>query len=404
MLFKLAWRNLWRNSNRTLITVASVFFAVVLSVYISAIQRGAMQNLVKGVVGFYTSYIQVHKSGYFNDQTLDNVLELNDSLVSAIKAQQNVGHVSPRLETFALGSSGDNTEGCMVAGILPSEEKYLIQLSRKVTAGTYMADKDTGLMVAEGLARKLNLHINDTIVLLGQGYQGVTAVGKYAVKTILSFGSPQLNSHLLFMPLWQSQQFLSAEGKATSLVVSVNEERLVSDVKSGLKAKLSNKYEVIDWREMIPDILQLVKSKQSSEYIVTILLYMLVSFGMFATLLMMMSERKYEMGMLLAIGMKKGLLARMIILETIFVSIVGCAAGLMASIPLVYFFAKHPIRFGGQVRKMYESLGFEALIPTATDADIFFRQVLIIAIISLMLGIYPVMRILRMNVLNSMRK
>ena len=85
MLFKLAWRNLWRNKYRTMITVASVFFAVVLSVLLTSIQRGAMQTLVKGIVGFYSSYIQVHKKGYFDEQTLDNVMELNDSLVASIR-------------------------------------------------------------------------------------------------------------------------------------------------------------------------------------------------------------------------------------------------------------------------------------------------------------------------------
>src|SRR5579863_2983451 len=100
MIFKLAWRNLWRNKSRTAITIASVFFAVVLSVVITSIQRGAMQNLVKGVVGFYSSYVQVHKKGYFDDQTLDNVLEVNDTLLARIKSQSNVTYVSPRLETF----------------------------------------------------------------------------------------------------------------------------------------------------------------------------------------------------------------------------------------------------------------------------------------------------------------
>lgn len=404
MIFKLAWRNLWRNKSRTGITIASVFFAVLLSVMLTAIQRGAMQNLMKGVVSFYSSYIQVHKKGYFDEQTLDNVLDLNGGAMATIKAQKNVTLVSPRLESFALGSTGESTEGCMVVGILPSNEKNLIQLAKKVKSGTYMADTDTGIMIAEGLANKLNLKVNDTLVLLGQGYEGVTAAAKYPVRTILSYGSPQLNSHLLYMPLWQAQQFLSADDKATSLVISVSDENLVNEIKSGLQKSLPSGYEVITWQQMIPDIVQLVKSKEASEFVVVLLLYMLVSFGIFATLLMMMNERKFEMGMLMGIGMKKGKLAQMILLETIFVSVVGCIAGLAASIPVAYFFKSHPLHFGGQLKQMYESLGFEATIPTSTDPSIFYNQFVTIIIISLLLGIYPVFRIFRMNALNAMKK
>jgi putative ABC transport system permease protein len=404
MIFKLAWRNLWRNKSRTGITIASVFFAVVLSVVITSIQRGAMQNLVKGIVGFYSSYIQVHKKGYFDEQTLDNAMDVSDTLIARIKQQENVTIASPRLETFVLASNGENTQGCQVVGILPSQEAGIIQLSKKVTEGTYMGDKDTGIMVAQGLANKLNLKLNDTLILLGQGYQGVTAANKYPVKTILHFGSPQLNDHLLFMPLWQSQQFLTADNKATSIVIAVADENLVDNIQKNIAKNIPSGYEVINWQQMIPDIVQLVKSKRAGEYVVTMLLYMLVSFGMFATLLMMMNERKFEIGMLMAIGTKKGQLARMILLENVFVSLVGVGLGLAASIPVTYLLRIHPISFTGSLKKMYENMGFEATVPASMDPSIFYRQVIIIAVVSLLLGFYPLLRIYRMNALNAMKK
>jgi putative ABC transport system permease protein len=404
MLFKLAWRNLWRNKNRTLITVASVFFAVVLSVLINALQKGAMDNLVKGVVSFYSSYIQVHKKGYFDEQTLDNVLELNDTLLANIRSEKNVLLASPRIETFVLASTGQSTEGAMMTGIVPSQEKELIQLGKKVTGGTYMADTASGLMIAEGLARKLNVKLNDTLILLGQGYQGVTAADRYIIKTIITFGSPQLNDRILFMPLKQAQQFLGADNKATSIVVSINDLAMVDKVRNEMAKHLSSQYEVKTWQEMIPDIVETVKTKESSELIVTLLLYLLVSFGMFATLLMMMAERRFELGMLMAIGMKKFQLALVVMLESIFVSLVGCALGLAASIPLVFFWAHHPIRFAGDVKNMYEKMGFEAVIPMATTPSIFYKQVIIIGVVSLLLSSYPLYKIFSMNALKAMRK
>jgi putative ABC transport system permease protein len=404
MLFKLAWRNLWRNKYRTTITVASVFFAVVLSVLINALQKGAMDNLVKGVVSFYSSYIQVHKAGYFDEQTLDHVIDLNDSLLAKIRTEKNVVKASPRIETFVLASTGQTTEGCMMTGIVPSQERELIQLGKKVTGGSYMADTGTGLMIAEGLARKLNVKLNDTLILLGQGYQGATAADRYIIKTIVTFGSPQLNDRILFMPLKQAQDFLSAPNKVTSVVVSINDLQSADVIKDQMVKHLSKDYEVKTWQEMIPDIVATVKSKESSELIVTLMLYLLVSFGIFATLLMMMAERKFELGMLMAIGMKKRQLAFVVMLESIFVSMVGCILGLAASIPLTFFWASHPLRFAGDTKTMYEKMGFEAVIPMSTNPDIFYKQVIIIGIISLLLSLYPLYKIFSMNALKAMRK
>ena len=404
MLFKLAWRNLWRNKYRTLITVASVFFAVVLSVLINALQKGAMDNLVKGVVSYYSSYIQVHKKGYFDEQTLDNVLDLNDTLLTGIRSQKNVIMASPRIEIFVLASTGQSTEGCMMAGIVPSQEKELIQLGKKVTGGTYMSDTASGLMIASGLAHKLNVKTNDTLILLGQGYQGATAADRYIIKTIITFGSPQLNDKIMFMPLKQAQQFLGAENKATSIVISIDNLQSSDIVRNQIAKHLSPDYEVKTWEEMIPDIVSTVKSKESSELVVTLLLYLLVSFGIFATLLMMMAERRFELGMLMAIGMKKTQLAFVVMLESVFVSLVGCVLGLAASIPLVFFWAQHPIRFGGDMKNMYEKMGFEAVIPMATTPSIFYKQVIIIGIISLLLSAYPLLKIFSLNALKAMRK
>ena len=79
-LIKMAWKNIWRNRNRTIITTSSIFFAVILSVLTTSLQQGAFDNLVKNVVSFYTGYIQVHKAGYWDEQILDNSFESNDKV------------------------------------------------------------------------------------------------------------------------------------------------------------------------------------------------------------------------------------------------------------------------------------------------------------------------------------
>lgn len=87
---KLAWRNIWRNRKRTLITVSSVFFALFLAILMRGLQLGTYDSMVKNSVEYYSGYVQIHANGYQDDQILDNSFFVNDSLKSLILAQENV--------------------------------------------------------------------------------------------------------------------------------------------------------------------------------------------------------------------------------------------------------------------------------------------------------------------------
>ena len=213
-ILKMAWKNLWRNRSRTLITIAAIFFAVILSVTASSLKNGIFNNLIKNVVGFYTGYIQVHKKGYQDEQILDNSFSMSASTEDKIRSQPNVSGIAPRLESFGLASFNEVTKGCMVVGVVPDKEDKITSLQKKLTRGDYLDTNDHAVLLGQGLAERLKINILDTILLIGQGYHGSTAAGKYLVKGILRFGSPQINDKILFMPLSTAQDFLGADRKS----------------------------------------------------------------------------------------------------------------------------------------------------------------------------------------------
>jgi putative ABC transport system permease protein len=104
-LFKLAWKNMWRNRSRTIITMSAIFFAVILSISTSSLRDGIFDNLVKNVVSFYTGYAQVHKKGYQDEQILDNSFEASGATEGKIWQNNNISGITPRLESFALAST-----------------------------------------------------------------------------------------------------------------------------------------------------------------------------------------------------------------------------------------------------------------------------------------------------------
>ena len=334
-MIKLIWRNLWRNGRRTSITVASIVFAVLFSILMQSYKNGVFNNLIKNVVGYYSGYIQIHKNGYWDEQVVDNCFELKEEVINKINKIADVEEVVPRIETFILISKGSTTKGCMLIGTDLMKENKLTRLENKLCKGVYSDTNKRGALISEGLAKRLNLFVNDTIVLFGQGYHGAMAAGKFKIAGMVKFSAPTINNSLLYLPLIAAQELLSAEKKVTQLALKISDSKIVSATKNSILKVLNKDYEVMDWEEMMPEISNHIKADSISFSVFIGILYLIIAFGLFGTILMMITERKYEFGMLIAIGMKKNILRLILIGETFLIAIIGVIIGSLISFPLV---------------------------------------------------------------------
>lgn len=405
MWLKLAWKNLWRNTHRTAITISAIFFAVILSVTASSLQDGVFDNFIKNMVGYYTGYIQVHLKGYWDHPVLDNAMQRNAEYEASVRRQEYVTAVAPRIESYALASYGDLTKGCMIVGISPEEEHKITALKDKVITGTYFtSETDGSVILSEGLSRRLSLRVGDTLYLIGQGYHGALAAGKYPISGVVAFGSPELNDQLLFMQLSTAQEFFSAQGQITSYVIGLTSDSYLTETLRSLKSISGAEYEVMSWMELLPEVHQHIEMDKGSMYIILGILYMLICFGIFGTLLMMMVERRYEMGMLVAIGMKKRMLAGLFLAESILTVLTGSVLGILCSIPIVIYLKQYPIRIGGEMAEMYKQFNFEPIFPASTDPSNFVTQGIVVLVIGLILSLYPVITALRLDPVKAMRK
>ena len=403
MIFKLAWRNLWRNKRRTFITMASVFFAVILSTLMSGFKEGSYKGMINSMVGSYTGFAQVHADGYWDEKTLDNSLQLSDSLLMAMESTEGIVDFLPRVESFALSATETKTKGAMVVGIDVEKEKLYSKLNERVSAGEYLSKEDDGALLGKGLAEYLSLSFGDTIVLFGQGYHGTTAAGKYPVKGIVKFGSPELSKQLVFLNLNQADLLYSTEGLLSSLVLKLDDPESSTEIVNELKHLLPANYEAMDWFELVPELNQLIESDRVEGYVFMFILYMVISFGMFGTVLMMLAERKYESGVLVAIGMKRQKLAIMVWMEVMIISLLGAFFGMLGAFPVCLYFYINPIQFGEEMGKMMEEYGMEAVLQTSIDPDIFITQAVIVAVIGSLIAIYPLVNLLKLNAIKAMR-
>ena len=404
MILKIAWRNVWRNKRRTLITAAAIFFAVLFSVVAESFNRGIFDGMIDNTVRFYSGYGQVLKKGYWEERTLDKSFELSDSLSQQLLSIDGVDQLVPRLESFALASYGKITKSSMLVGIDPSKENQLTGLSKRVVKGAYLKADDQAILISEGLANKLKLDIQDTLVLISQGYHGVNAAGKYPVKGIVSFGSPELNATMVFLPLATAQWFYGAEGLLSTLVLDIENkstaERAVAELQKTLNA---DDYELKDWKQMMPEIIEMKALKESSNKIMLLVLYLIVSFGIFGVIVMMTKERQYEFAVLLSIGMQRRTLSMITWLETVLLGVFGALIGIVASYAMMYYILLNPIKVTGDMAVAYEKFGIEPILLTSVDLDIFANQAITVFVITSLIALYPLNKIWKMKPVDAMR-
>lgn len=467
---KIAWRNLWRNKRRTVITSASVFFAVFFAILMRSYELGSYDSMILNFIESYSGYLQIQNVNYQDNPSVDYSFDYNDSLANAIKDVENVVSVSPHIESFALASSGTQTKGVAVLAIDPEMErkfsnpenklvkfriskeslsqlkdsgnlpadiidrieknigrsyssvariefeldftddeskKYMQQIEKFCEVkNEFLANDDTGVLISDRLAGYLNLVIGDTVILMGQGYHGTSAAGIFPVRGIIKMPSPEIDNKLVIMTISAAQNFYDTDGKITSLSVNLTSKshRIMSNAQKKINLLLTDKNTITKtWEELNPVLVQQIQGDSQTGIATLAMLYFIIFFGIFGTVLMMIAERTREFGVLISIGMQRSKLKRIIIIEMILLGILGLVGGMLASAPFIMHFYYHPILLKGDLGKMMEDYGWDAIMPTAWFGPYFYWQALVVIIMVLLATIYPLRKIGKLKEMEALR-
>jgi len=467
--YQLAWKNLWRNKRRTIITAASIFFAVFFSLVMRSFQLGAYDRMFKNIIESYTGYLQIQHRDYFDEPTIDNSFELSQPLIDKIESDPNVNTLVPRLESFALAADESRTQGVMVLGIDPEGEEKVTDLKSKLvkykltpesiqalkestipartkklldvftnesysSEGRLLIDLDigeedtasvlpvlrryasfknryldnnetAGAIIGNGLSDYLKAGVGDTIVLMGQGYHGTSAAGKYEVRGIVRLPAPDIDNVIVYLPLALAQELFAAPDMVTSAVLRLNNNDNENVLQSGesLRKLLNEPLTIRTWHELNALLINQMEADSRSGMIMIGILYLVIAFGVFGTVLMMMAERRREFGMLVSIGMRKNKLAKVVSFEMLLIGFLGLAAGVIASLPFVFYGNAHPIRFTGEIGRMYSDYGFEPIMPTLLPDTYYLWQIVVVLIILIIAILFSIRKIFRINVISALR-
>jgi len=384
---------LWRNKRRTLITVASIVFAIVFAIFMDSLLLGLNEQMKDSLVGVYSGHFQIQHEGYWEDKSLHNSFVPDKSMDTELEAMEGIKGFSYRLESVALAAAHELTRGALVVGIEPQKEKGITGFDRKIIKGKYFGENNNQALIGKGLAEKMNLSVGDSLVLVGEGYHGASAADKYEISGILRLGSPDLDNNIVILKLEDAQFLYGAYDRVTSIPVFLRPNQSQEQALTTLEPKLKAGFIAKPWQEMLPMLTQSIGLIDAMRVISIVLLYILISFSILGTIIMMVHERLNELRIVLSIGMRKTKMQIMILTETFFMALLGAVLGFLASYPIVSYFKARPIEFKGKTAAGWESFGIDPILPTLVDFDVFTKHSLIILVISVLLSIYAIRQV-----------
>lgn len=306
-----------------------------------------------------------------------------------------------------LHNSYANT-GSIAMDLGLDKDKSVLDVIAKASTfpGSYLTPGDKGILVSEKLAKYLKLDVGDTLILYGMGYHGVTAAGLFPVQGLISMPNPELDNKLIFADITTVQQFASLGDNLTSVSINLKNtsEKELKEKQKEITQLIDNKnLTVRNWKDFNKVLSQQIESDNNSGKIFLGLLYFIIFFGIFGTVLMMIHERYREFGVLVSIGMQKRKLAIIIVYEMIFMGTIGVIVGSVISLPIILYFYYNPIQLTGDMAQVMVNMGFEPVMPLAFPDTYMLWQSLIVALMVVFSCTYPLRKIFRLKEIQALR-
>jgi putative ABC transport system permease protein len=401
-LFLMAWRNIWRNTRRTVITLAAVVFAVTIAVFSWCVSTGEHEQMINSALMLYPGHIQIHAKGYWEDKTIYNSVAPPEDVIARLSADKRIKAVSTRLTVDALISSDTNTSGVGVVGVDPAREFSSIK-EKIIDGGFIEPGNPDAIVIGQSLAKNLNCGVGDRLVILTQGYDGSIAARFFTVSGIFRTGSIEFDRAMALVDISTADELLSTYGQVTEVTLLLKNDRDTDALTREIGGALDPEtYEVMGWKKLIPDLVQFVDLDNIFGYIYYLMILIVVIFGIMNTILMAVMERYREFGVMMALGTKPKHIVTLILMESALIALVGIVIGNCIGFGISYYFTQVPIDLSAYAKSI-ESYGIDPMLYAKMYPFIFYITDLIVLLATVLSAVYPAVKASRLEPVRALR-
>jgi putative ABC transport system permease protein len=405
VIVALAWRNLWRQPRRTLLSSLAIAFASAFLIFMPSLQNGSYNSWIENTVRLFDGYGEIQQPGYLNDPEIRSTIKNYTELQKTLEQIPGMKAVGARAISFGLLATDTRSYGAQIAGVQPQNEPKVSTVATNIRKGRYLQGDTSGeIVVGETLARNLGASVGSTVTLLGMGRDGSLAVDSLTVVGEFATGIKSMDRLVAEMPLRRFQDIFSMPNQVHALVMGGNS---LSHFKSLFPQvrQIAAKHNLValDWKQLQPGLLQAILLDISTAILIYVAMVVVVSFSLLNSLLMSVLERTREFGMLMALGMRPGAIGRMVWLETILLLALGLTIGILLGYGVSEHYAKVGIHFQ-QAEAIFQQFGLPGAMYPEVSALTLLAGPGVIAFSIILAGAYPIIRIYRLEPVTAMRR
>jgi putative ABC transport system permease protein len=403
MLFKIAWKNIWRNKTRSLVVIASVIIGLWAALFMTAFSWGLYQGHIDDSIENYLSHLQVHHPRYTAEKTPEYSIPQGPMVLDFLKKDARVIATTGRVLSNGMISSTTSVSGVVICGVQANEEFKVSTVAQHILEGNALnTQKKHQLFIGSKLAQKLKVKVKGKVVLTFQSLQGEITAGSFRVCGIFKTQNSVFDETHVFMNKSELADMLGTGESIHEIAVLLQNEAESDAVSNSLKQKFPNILSQT-WKELSPELRLIIESFNEYMLIFIGIILLALMFGIVNTMLMAVLERQREIGMLMAIGMNKVRIFFMIVTETLMLVCIGTPFGILITHVSVKYFGEHGI----DISAFSEGLaawGFRNRVYTYLDQSYYLPVVILTTACALLSSLYPAYRALKFKPAEAIRK
>ncbi|HXC05288.1 MAG TPA: FtsX-like permease family protein [Bacteroidia bacterium] len=394
MLFKVAWRNIWRNKIRSLVVIASVAVGLFAGMFMMAFFWGMAKQEIGSAVEIQLSHIQMHNPSFTDDKDVNFTLEKGPQVLDQLKKDLRIAGVSGRIISTGMISSSSTAFGTEIHGIVPSDEAQVSCISKNITEGNYFKDdKKNQIVIGKKLAEKLGVKLHSKIVLTFQSQNGDLTAGSFRISGIFRSSNSAFDQSTVFTNMNDLAPLLGTGADLHEIAILLKDPLMTETVTASLRKSYPSLL-IQPWKELSPEMDMLTGLFDQLMYIIIGIILLALMFGIINTMLMAVLERQREFGVLMAIGMNKSRIFFMVMMESVLLTCVGLPVGILMALGTVAWLAKKGIDLSAFSQALSQ-YGFGNIIYPELQSSMFMPVIIMTAITAVLSAIYPAIKALQ---------
>jgi lipoprotein-releasing system permease protein len=328
VLFRLAWRNLWRNHRRTVIMLGAIGVGVWAMIFMTALTRGMVDQMITDSIGVLPGHVQMHHPDYQDDPSIANRIAVSEADLKEKFDTAGFRAWASRVRVPAIITSERESRGVTLLGVDPAAEREISFFDYEDVEGRFLEDAaDDGIVIGVKLAETLETEIGKRVVLMSQDPDNDIADRGFRIVGLYSAGTKAVEEAYAFVGKTTAQKMLRIGNETTEVVFLGDDYRNVEPLYEAVSNAVDDSVSVKPWYEIDTYLGTMMKVMDGFVLVWVVVIFLALSFGLVNTLVMAVFERVREIGLMLALGMKPGSILGQIIIESMLLMTLGLAVG-----------------------------------------------------------------------------